>query len=222
MGSAVGQVGGLLAGGGRPGWRRRLGPGPWRRPSPSGPATSTASSASNAPLTSTTPAGKRERLVLDQGPPGAGVDDDGARGADGEGDPELAAGQALVAGLHDGADAPSPATAPAMTPVAAGVGDHGPDPGPGGDLGRGELRGHATAPPAAPGRAGQRLDLLVDLDDLLDQRGRLVEPGIGGEQAGRVGEQHEQVGAEEVGDQSRRAGRCRRSGSRRRRWRRSR
>ena len=28
-----------------------------------------------------------------------------------------------------------------------------------------------------------------------------VEPGVGGEQAGRVGEQHEQVGVDQVGDE---------------------
>ena len=42
---------------------------------------------------------------------------------------------------------------------------------------------------------------MVDLDDLLDQRGVRVEPGIGGEQPGRVGEEHEQVGGHEVGDE---------------------
>ena len=42
---------------------------------------------------------------------------------------------------------------------------------------------------------------MVDLDDLLDQRRARVEAGIGGEHAGRVGEQHEHVGVDEVGDQ---------------------
>ena len=56
-------------------------------------------------------------------------------------------------------------------------------------------------PRAEPGAAGQRLEGLVDLDDLLDERRRRVEAGIGGEQAGGVGEQHEQVGVDQVGDE---------------------
>ena len=56
-------------------------------------------------------------------------------------------------------------------------------------------------PRVGAGPAGERLELVVDLDDLLDERRRRVEPGVGGEQAGRVGEQHEQVGADEVGDE---------------------
>ena len=54
-------------------------------------------------------------------------------------------------------------------------------------------------PRAEPGAAGQRLEGVVDLDDLLDQRRRGVEAGIGGEQAGGVGEQDQQVGVEQVG-----------------------
>ena len=42
---------------------------------------------------------------------------------------------------------------------------------------------------------------MIDLDDLLDQRGRRIEARIGGEQARRVGEQHEQVGVDEMGDE---------------------
>ena len=46
-----------------------------------------------------------------------------------------------------------------------------------------------------------RLERVVDLDDLLDERGLGVEAGVAGEQAGLVGEQHQQVGADQVGDE---------------------
>ena len=52
-----------------------------------------------------------------------------------------------------------------------------------------------------PGAAGDRLERGVDLDDLLDERRVGVEPRIGGEQPGGVGEQHEHVGADEVRDE---------------------
>ena len=65
-------------------------------------------------------------------------------------------------------------------------------------MGGGQLRGHAAAAALGAGAAGQRLEGVVDLDDLLDQGGRGVETGIGGEQAGRVGEEHEQVGGQQV------------------------
>ena len=42
---------------------------------------------------------------------------------------------------------------------------------------------------------------MVDLDDLLDERGGGVEARIGGEQPGGIGEQDEQVGRHEVGHQ---------------------
>ena len=47
----------------------------------------------------------------------------------------------------------------------------------------GDLRGHAAAPPVRTGPAGELLELLVDLDDLLDQRGVGVAPRVGGEHA---------------------------------------
>ena len=56
-------------------------------------------------------------------------------------------------------------------------------------------------PRSVPGRPGHRLEVVVDLDDLLDQRGGLVEPGVGGEEPRRVGEEHQQVGADQVGDE---------------------
>ena len=135
----------------------------------------------------------------------------------------LRAGKPIVSGLdHRARRRARRSTASAQHVVPVGCGDDGPHAGPGRDLGRRQLRCHAAAPPGRARAAGQRFEALVDLDDLLDQRGRGVEAGVGGEQAGHVGEQHQQVGADEVGDRARRGGRCRRSGSRRRRWRRSR
>ena len=79
-----------------------------------------------------------------------------------------------------------------------GGGDHRPDARPRGDLRRRQLGGHAPAPPVGAAAAGERLERGVDLDDLLDQRRLGVEPGIGGEQPRGVGEQHQQVGGDEV------------------------
>ena len=79
-----------------------------------------------------------------------------------------------------------------------GTGDDGSHPGPRGDLGGGELARHSPAAACGTGSAGDGLERGVDLDDLLDQRRVLVEAGIGGEQPGGVGEQHEHVGLHEV------------------------
>ena len=98
-----------------------------------------------------------------------------------------------------------PATTSSSTPsreawaITARTPDHD------GDLGGGQLRGHAAAPPDGAGRAGHGLELVVDLDDLLDQRRRGVEARVGGEEARRVGEQHEEVGVDQVRDQRREA-----------------
>ena len=53
-------------------------------------------------------------------------------------------------------------------------------------------------PRSVPGAARDRLERGVDLDDLLDERRLGVEARVGGEQAAGVGEQDEQVGADEV------------------------
>ncbi len=60
-------------------------------------------------------------------------------------------------------------------------------------------------PRAQPVPPAERLERVVHLHDLLDQRRRRVEPRIGGEQARRVGEQHQQVGGQQVGDERRQA-----------------
>ena len=76
--------------------------------------------------------------------------------------------------------------------------DHRPHPGPRGDLRRRELAGHAPAAPLGAGAADDRLERRVHLDDLLDQRRLGVEARIRGEDSLGVGEQHQNVGADEV------------------------
>ena len=203
VGGAVGEVGGAAAG--IAGERRpttTCARGPWRTPcrrgrrsrrrrrrrtGPSPPTTPAGSSdtarstsARRAPSSTTTvPAARRRRRSRACGPTGA----------------------------RAGAAPPCrrrayPATASASTSGRLRRGDDGPHARPGGDLGRRHLRGHAPAPPhrARRRRPAPRAGL-VDLDDLLDERRRRVEAGVGREQAGRVGEQHEQVGVDEVGDE---------------------
>ncbi len=147
------------------------------------------------------PGGQQRRPATEQGLAGALVDHDGAARTDGEGDPELAGRQVAVVGQHHGADAGGAGHRVDEHRVTGGGRDHRAHPRPRRDLGRRQLGGHAAA---APGRArapGPLLELVIDLDDLLDERGAGVEAGIGGEHAGRVGEQHERVGADEVGHQ---------------------
>ena len=139
-------------------------------------------------------------MVATQSAAGAVVDDDPARRAAGERDPQLAAREPLGPGAHDRADRP-PGDRVGDDVGRVGGGDDGPHAGPRRDPGRGELGGHAAAPPCGPGAAGDRLERGVDLRDLLDQRRVGVETRIGGEQARGVGEQHEHVGADEVRDQ---------------------
>ena len=129
----------------------------------------------------------------------------------------LRLGRRSAAGRHDGAD----------RPPGDRVGDH---------VGRRRPRrsppARPTTPRSSPPRAcwpsrrsparcpappATRLERGVDLDDLLDQRRVRVEAGIGGEQPGGVGEQHEQRRRRRGARRARRGGRCRRSGSRRRR-----
>ena len=142
------------------------------------------------------------------------------------GDPAANAIHSLrAASLRRWAAPRCPPAAPATAPPgrrSGGVGDHRAHPRPGRDASRRQLRRHPAAPPpaAAAGRrgspaAGRRLDAPRSAG----LRGRAR---VGGVDPGGVGEQHEQVGADVVGDEARRCGRCRRSGSRRWRWRRSR
>ena len=223
-GGALGEVGGAPAGDGGERSAAPMRTRPLANTSPSGPATSTASSASKRPST-LDHAGRQQRAAVAlERPAGAVVDHDRAGRADGE--------------ARSTACGPAAARSRGSTTV--------PTPGVAGDgVGAARRRGAAAAitartpdqaailaaatfdampplPRAEPGAAGQGLELVVDLDDLLDERRRRVEPGVGGEQPGGVGEQHQQVGVDAGGRPGRPGGRCRRSGSRRRRWRRSR
>ncbi len=56
-------------------------------------------------------------------------------------------------------------------------------------------------PRSLPTPPAMRLQGVVDLDDLLDERRLGVEAGVAGEQARLVGQQHQQVGADQVGDE---------------------
>ena len=84
---------------------------------PSGPTTSTASSARSRPRRRD-PGRQQRPAPLEQGAAGAGVDDDPTRRADGERDPQLAGGEALGPGRTT---VPTPGTSVAAstsTPVA--------------------------------------------------------------------------------------------------------
>ncbi len=137
-------------------------------------------------------AGRQQRSSpLAQGPAGAVVDGDGASSVDREGDPQLAGGQSPVTGKDHRADAGLPGDGGAQDAGAVRAGDDDTNAGPGRDLGGGDLGGHAATSAHGPGAPGHRLEGLVDLDDLLDERRRRVEPGVGGQQARRVGEYDE-------------------------------
>ena len=154
-GTPVGEVGGAPPGDRRERRRPAIRTRPLANTRPSGPATSTASSASKRPV-DLDDAGRQQRdVALDERPPGAVVDDDGARRADGERDPQLAGRQALRSRGSTTVPTPgAPATASASTPGAVGGGDDRAHARPGGDLGRRQLRGHAAAPPGRAGAAG--------------------------------------------------------------------
>src|SRR5207302_9261603 len=82
-----------------------------------------------------------------------------------------------------------------------GGSDHRAHARPGRHLGGGQLGCHAATAAHTPRRAGNPLELVIDLDDLLDQRGLFVETRVGGEHPGCVGEEDENVGVDEVGDE---------------------
>ena len=170
---------------------------------PSGPAISTASSTSKLPFTavrrrpasSDTPRSSSARrapsstTIVPLDPTAKAIQ-------------SLRAGRRLALGCTTVPAPGSPGDRRLQHAVARRLGDHRPHARPRGDLGGGQLRRHARRCPAADaGAAGQRLERVVDLDDLLDERRRRVEPRVGGEEPGRVGEEHEQVGGEQVGDE---------------------
>ena len=223
VGGALGEVGRAAAGHRCAARPRRRGPGPSRTPCRRGRRSPPRRPAANAPLTSRTPAASsdtpRSRSAV-RAPSSTTIV---PRRPDRERDPELAGGQPPRAAGGSTVPAPgAPGDDVVEHALAGRLRDDGADARPRGDLGGGQLRRHPAAAPHGATGTGHRLELVVDLHDLLDQRRRGVEPGVGGEQAGGVGEQHEQVGRHEVRRPARRGGRCRRSGSRRRPPRRSR
>ena len=164
---------------------------------PSGPATSTASSASKRPSTPTH-AGRAAATRRARPAPGGPR----RRPRPCPLDPTAKAIQSLRAGsrLRLGAARPcptpgTPATASASTPSRSAAAMTARTPDQAAILAAATFDAMPPLPRAVPGAAGQRLERVVDLDDLLDERRRRVEAGVGGEQPGRVGEQHEQVGA---------------------------
>ena len=221
VGHALGEVAGLLGRRRRPADRRRPGRGPWRTPRRRGRRPRRRPPRGRCPSPRRCPAGSSDRFASTS-----------ARRAPAStttvpAEPTAKAIQSLrlARRLSRGwttVPTASPATAPAMTPSRRASAMTARTPDQAAILAAVTLEAMPPLPRPLPVEPGQGLDLLVDLDDLLDERGRLVQAGIGGEQAGRVGEQDQQVGAQQVGHQRGRGGRCRRSGSRRRRWRRSR
>ena len=123
-------------------------------------------------------------------------------GADGEGDPQLAGRQPPVAGLARRCRRPaSPATASASTPARSAAAITARTPDHAAILAAASFDAMPAAAPDGAGAAGDGLELgsTSTISSMSEARG--VEAGIGGEQAGRVGEQHQQVGADEVGDE---------------------
>ena len=175
---------------------------PLAKTSPSGPAISTASSGRKPPSTPVTPAASSERPRLGQRHPRPLVDGEAARRAQGEGDPQLAGRAAGSPGPGTPCPTPgSPASAAASTPGRAASAITVCTPDQVAILAAASFEAMPPLPTALPGTAGQALELVVDLDHLFDQRRLGVAPGVGGQQARRVGEQHEELRADQVGDQ---------------------
>ena len=171
----------------------------------------------------TTPAARSERPRSASADRRPLVDDEAPRGAEGEGDPQLAGREAAAAGpgTRSRRRAPRPARRPARPGGAASAMTVS-TPDQVAILAAASFEAMPPLPDRAARAAGQLLELVVDLDHLFDQRRLGVAAGVGGEQARRVGEQHEQVRARPGGPPAPPGGRCRRSGSPRRPRRRSR
>ena len=176
---------------------------PFANTTPSGPAISTPSPSLNGPRTSVTPAGSNDvlRSMSARRAPSSTVIvplDADARRRSTACAPEAAGRAARTTVPMPG----SPRDRGAQHAVACRGGDHGAaHRTTRRDARRGELRRHAAAPALGAGAARRGFKRGVDGDDVFDQRGLGVEARVGGEHAVGVGEQHEQVGVDEVGDQ---------------------
>ena len=190
---------------------------PLAKTAPSGPTTSTASSGPKSPVAATTPAASSDR------PPSTRARRAPASTTSEPADGRAKAIQSLRAAEPDRAGAGRPCPTPGLAghrraqhPGPLAVGDHRLHPRPGGDLGRRQLGGHAAAgrpvpgPPATSSRRASISSTSSISEASSTRRGSAVN------RPGGVGEQHQQVGADQVGHQGARAGRCRRSGSPRR------
>ena len=165
--------------------RAHRGPGPWRRPRRRARRSRPRPRVGSRPVTPMTPAGEQRAPPLGQGRPRPLVDDEAARAPRAKAIHSLRAESRRSPGPEHRAHAGLAGQRRRQHAGSPGVGDHRLDPRPGGDLGRRQLRGHAAAAHAAARAAGQALELLVDLDDLLDERRLGVAPRVGGEQARR-------------------------------------
>ena len=226
VGHAVGQVGGAPAGPAAERGRAERARGPWRTPSPSGPAISTASlgveacpstvddagraaarrprstSARRAPSSTTTRARRRRRRRRSRacGPAGGG------RGA-----------------ARPCRRPASPATASASTPGRSAAAMTARTPDHAAILAAASFEAMPAAPPRACRRRRPRASSSWSTSTISSMsEASASRRGSAVSRPGGVGEQHEQVGVDAGGRRGRRGGRCRRSGSRRRRWRRSR
>ncbi len=97
----------------------------------------------------------------------------------------------------------SPSKKPRQHPGDAAVDDRGADAEEGGALGRLDLGRHAAGAEVGAGIAGGGLDLLVDALDQGDQLRVGVAVGVAVEETVDVGEDHQQVGLDQVGDHRR-------------------
>ena len=175
---------------------------PLANTTPSGSVTSTASSASKPPWTPTTPAGSSERRPAParcghrRRPPASRPRRRRTRSTACE---QGACGRRL----HDGADAGGAGHRIGQHAAALGAGDHGAHARPGRDLGGGDLRGHARrcpAPVPGPPATASRLWSIQTISSISDA----FESRRGSAGAARgVGEQHEQLGSDQVGDEGR-------------------
>ena len=181
---------------------RRSAPCPGRRASFDGSRTSTTSPSSKLPMTPVTPAGSSDVPRSTKARVGAVVDADDAVDLTGEADPQLARRQPRDARLERRADqrrrrprrpARSARSAAAITARVARPRRHLR----GGTASRPCRRCPVPDPVAPAATVKQR----IVGEHLVDQLGRRVGARVGGEQPGRVGEQHQQIGVDVVGDE---------------------
>ena len=175
---------------------------PFANTTPSVPAISTASSAPNEPSTPTTPA-RRSDASCSTSAARAVVDDDVSRPRKRDAIQSLRAESRRGAGGKTVPTPPVPVTASPRTPgrAAAAITTRTPD-----QEAMRAAASFAAMPPLPSGSTGSArrgLERRVDRPHLLDERGVRRAPGVGVVEALGVGEQHEQLRADEIGDECR-------------------